>query len=405
MSSDPRAPKHFALAPGARASATGLAVIALAATGVAFHPDEFRWTRPLTAPGGGGPIAFDADAPLFARAGSELANLRVADSRNAQVPWRTLPPRPAPAPQSFRLLDRGRSGGAAVALVDLGAKRSVHDRIDLDLPGQGFVGTATVSGSDDRKTFTQLGSTRIFDLAGAQGRARSTAVTFSPSDFRYLRLRATGVRSIDGATVSGRSLAAAPKPVRAKVRGDVLDLGGANVPVDLLRVTATTPRYDRRVRIEARNGGEPWQTIAEGRVYRLYGKPSPPLELATRARYLRVRILNGDDPALAGVRIVPLARPRTILVEGGHDEPLHLLYGGRPRGAPDYELARLPRGTLDLGHLRRGRLGPPELNAAFRPTPDTRTWVKRHPAVIEVALALAAAVVGLAGFLALRRRT
>jgi hypothetical protein len=280
----------------------------------------------------------------------------------------------------------------------------VHDRIDLDLPGQGFVGTATVWGSDDRQTFTQLGSTRIFDLAGAQGRARSTAVTFSPSDFRYLRLRATGVRSIDGATLSGRSPAAAAKPVPVRARGGILDLGGANVPVDLLRITAATPRYDRRVRIDARNGGEPWRTIADGRIYRLYGKPSPPLELVTRARYLRVRILNGDDPALARVRIVPLARPRTVLVEGGHDEPLHLLYGGRSRGAPDYEFARLPRGTLDLAHLRKGRLGPPELNAAFRSAPDTRTWVKRHPAVVTLALALAASVVGLAGFLALRRR-
>lgn len=355
-------------------------------------------------PRGAGPIAFDADAPLFAHAGSGFAGLRIVDARGAQVPWRLFPPSPAPLPRRFPLLDVGRSGGAAVALLDLGQHPGVHDRIDLDLPGHGFVGAVTVSGSDDRQTFTLLGSTRVFDLAGAGGRARSTAVTFPPSDFRYLQLRATGVARIDGATVSGSSPAGKAKPVPWRSYHGQLDLGGANVPVDSIRITAATDRYDRRVTVAARNPGGPWRTIATGRIFRLYGTPSPPIELATSARYLRVTIVNGDDPPLVRVRVQPLARPRTILVEGGHQEPLRLLYGGRSRTAPDYEFARLPRGTLDLGRLRQGSLGPAELNAAYEPAPDTRSWVKRHPIVIDAALALAATIVGFGGFLALRRR-
>jgi hypothetical protein len=302
-----------------------------------------------------------------------------------------------------QLLDSGRSAGAAVALLDLGARRAVHDRIDLDLPGNGFVGTVTVSGSDDRRSFTLLASSRVFDIAGAEGRARSTAVTFPPSDFRYLRLRATGVPRIAGATISGRSPTAQVKPVQLVARGRVSDLGGANVPVDLVRITAANALYDRRVRIEAHNPGEPWRVIGDSRIYRYYGTPSPPIELATSARYLRVTILNGDDPPLIAILVEPLARPRTILVEGGHEEPLRLLYGGHARGAPDYEFARLPRGTLRLGELRRGTLGPPALNAGFETAPDTRSWIKRHPLVLDGALALAAAILGLAGFLALRR--
>jgi hypothetical protein len=382
--------------------AVGL-VWALAVGLASVNPSEFRWTRALTVRPGEGPIAFDADPPLFAHAGPGFAGLRVVDASGGQVPWRQLPAAPAPAPRQVPLLDRGRSGGAAVALLDLGVRPGVHDRIDLDLPGQGFVGTATVWGSDDRRTFTLLGSSRVFDLAGAEGRARSTAISFPPSDFRYLRLRATGVASIGGATVSGRSQSAVERPVAARMHGSILDLGGANVPADTIAITATTSRYDRPVRIEARNPGGPWLTVARGRVFRLYGTPSPPIELATGARYLRVTVVNGDDPPLAGLRVRPLARPRTILVEGGHDGPLRLLYGGRPRAAPEYEFARLPRDTLGLDRLRRGTLGPAGLNADFEAARDTRSWVKRHPIVLAAALALAAAVVGLAGFLALRR--
>jgi hypothetical protein len=302
------------------------------------------------------------------------------------------------------LLNVGRAGGSAVALLDLGRHPGVHDRIDLELPGRGFVETATVTGSDDRRTFTLLGSSRIFDLAGAGARARNTAVTFSPSDFRYLRVSATGVARIDGATVSTHSPAGILYLVRWRSYHGQLDLGGANVPVDSIRITATTNRYDRRVTVEARNPGGPWRTVADSRIFRLYGMLSPPIALATSARYLRVLIVNGDDPPLAGVRVQPLARPRTILAEGGYQEPLRVLYGGRSRTAPDYEFARLPRGTLDLGHERRGALRVPELNATFKPAPDTRSWVKRNGVVVDAALAFAAAIVGLGGFLALRRR-
>jgi hypothetical protein len=380
-----------------------LVVAAIAVAPASLDQSDFRWSRPLSVPAGSGPVAFDADAPLFAHAGPGFPGLRVVDARGDQVPWREFPPAAAPPPRTVQLLNAGRNNGAAVALIDLGPRRAVRDRIDLDVPATGFVGSVTVSGSDDRRTFTVLGTTRIFDVAGAFGSARSTAVTFPPSDFRYLRLRALGVPRIAGATVSGRSPAARMEVVSSKAHGRVLDLGGANVPVDLVRITATNARYDRSVQIEARNPGEPWRVIGDSRIFRYYGTPSPPIELATSARYLRVTIRNGDDPPLTGVRVEPLARPRTILVEGGHEEPLRLLYGGRPRGAPDYEFARLPRGVLGLADLRRGTLGPPALNAEFEAAPDRRSFFRKHPIVLDLALALAAAVLGLGAFLALRR--
>jgi hypothetical protein len=40
----------------------------------------------------------------------------------------------------------------------------------------------------------------------------------------------------------------------------------------------------------------------------------------------------------------------------------------------------------------------------FRPAPDTRSFVKKHQVIVDAALAVAAAVLGIGGFLALRRR-
>ena len=50
-------------------------------------------------------------------------------------------------------------------------------------------------------------------------------------------------------------------------------------------------------------------------------------------------------------------------------------------------------------------LGPERPNEAFEAPADTRPFTERHPVVIQVALALAAAALVAAGFFALRRRT
>jgi uncharacterized protein DUF3999 len=335
------------------------------------------------------------------------------DAKGKQVPWRSLPEQAPAPPEQVRVLDSGRRAGQAVALLDLGPGHRVHDRVALAVTGRSFVGRATVLGSDDRRTFTSLGATTIFDLAGAGGRARSTVVTFAASDFRYLELRATGVRKIVGATVSGKPQRRLLRPVAARVssrqeaRQTVLlvDLGYSHIPVDRLRLTASTLRYDRPVEVEERDAGaQGWTPVAGGRVFRYFGRTSPALVVGVRARRLRITIGNGDDPPLRGLHLEALARPERILVEGGHPGPLELLYGGRPRTSPDYDYGRLPVNVLGLDRLRRGSLGPEGLVHVFQAAPDTRSFVKRHPAIVDAALALAAAVLGLGGFLALRRR-
>jgi uncharacterized protein DUF3999 len=393
-----------------RLALLALAVLVLAAPAAAgLDPNAFRYERALRAESGG-PIAFEPDRRLYGHAQLDFGDLRIVDGKGDQVPWRLEPERSPAPPEQVRVLNSGRRGAQAVALLDLGPTRRVHDRVDLDVAGQSFVGRATVLGSDDRRTFTNLGSTRIFDLQGASGRVRSTTVTFSPSDFRYLELRATGVQRILGATVSGKAQRPDLRPLAARVSVRqlsratrvVVDLGYRNVPVDELRVTAATRRYDRSIEIEALNG--PSTPVTGARIFRYFGRTSPPVGLDVRARRLRITISNGDDRPLRRLRVQVLARPRPLLVAGGHPQPLRVLYGGRRHDAPDYDFARLPENVLGLGRLRRGALGPETLNPDFEPAPDTRSFVKKHPAVVDAALALAAAALGIGGFLALRRR-
>lgn len=382
-------------------------VTSAGAVAAAVERSSFRYVRELAASGGA--VRFEPDGRLYAHTRPGFADLRIFDAEDGQVPWRELPLRPAASSRSVTVLDSGRQGRGAVALLDLGPGHRVRDRIELEIPAQGFVGRVEVSGSDDRREFTHLSTTVVYDVAGVR-HARSTIAAFPPSDFRYLQLRAVGVPRIVGATVSTsprrerlleRKITLARRE-RERTTVVTADLHFAKVPVDEVSISARSERYLRSVQIDGSNDGRSWTRLAEGRILRSDDSATGAIPLESRYRLLRMSIANGDDEPLVGIAVTARARSRALVAEGGHPQPYRLLYGNAAAASPRYEFARLP---LDRARVPTGRLGAERRNPAFRPAPDTRSFVVRHPRVLQGALALAAVTLAAGGVLALRRRT
>jgi Protein of unknown function (DUF3999) len=369
----------------------------LAAAAVAPPPlERLRFARTVR-PAGAGEVTLVPDGAMYGHARPDFADVRVVDARGDQVPWRPAPEPPVTSVRRLPVRNIGRAGGAAVALVDRGPTRTVLDRVSLEVPDSSFVGSVTALGSDDRRTWIRLSTTQIYSVGGAQP-ARSTTALLPPTDFRYLQLRATHVTRIDGVVVAAVPRQPSPVPLRASVRSGasvvVVDLGH-RVPVDELRIAATARRYDRAFTVSA-NGA----VVAAGRLVRTDSARETVVPLTVRARVLRIRIANGDDPPLPGISVEARARPRVLLLEAGHAGPYMLYYGGSVR-PPVYEFALLPP-SARADRPQRSALG------AERPNPhyhvvDTRSIFARHRSLVTAALALAAAVMLAAGALALRR--
>jgi hypothetical protein len=386
-----------------------LAVAAVLAAPAAVAQEDFRWERDLEAPGTG-LAAFAPDGPLFAHARPALSDLRVVDSAGRQVPWRRLPD---PAPQASKeveLLNAGVQGSAFVGLLDLGPTRVVRNRAELVLANErDFVGRVTVFGSDDRRTFTRLSTTTLFDLRGASP-ARSTTLVFPPTDHRFLRLRGVGVPL----PVAARVYNAPRRPALVPVRADAsigqperatrarLDLGYVRRPVDLIRFRTTTARFDRPVIIVGSNGQSRFREVGRGRIVRRPGVVQLEVQVTAAHRRLDVIVQNGDDAPLRGLRVEALARPRTIVLADGFAPPYTVLYGNASLDAPEYDFARLP--ARELRPLAAGRLGPERENPEWEPPEDTRSFLERNPRLVEGSLALVALALGVGGFFALRRR-
>ena len=358
-----------------------------AVAALALQP--FRYERTIDAPRAA-VVEVEPDGRLYAHAARDFADVRIFDADGDPVPWRKAPQPAAIVARPLPVLDRGRRGAFAVARV---RTPMPVDRVTLVVPDRRFVGTVFAYGSTDGRVWTKVASSQIYSVAGAVT-SRSTTVLLPANDFRYLELRATHVSRIDGVVVSSSphtELVRVPASVRVTGASVVVDLGHANTPVDELRITSTTPRYDRPFAVSAHG------VVVTGRLLRVGGPSTTVVGIDVRTRYLRLTVDNGDDAPLRGLRVTTYARPRSLLVEGGHPGPLTMYYGGRV-AAPAYDFARLPVPSEPVP----ATLGPERANPSFRVV-DRRSVFARHHALVTAALAGAAGLLVAAGALALRR--
>jgi hypothetical protein len=387
---------------------SALALLAVVTLAGGLSTGDFRYVREVEG-AGGYHVAVEPDGAMFAHARTGFGDVRVVDARGKQVPWRMRPIDQPVFDEPVRVLNSGRQGRVAVALLDLGRGRAVRDRVVLDVPDRDFVGRAVVLGAfRPEGPFTLLGATGIYDVGGAQ-RARSTTAVFASTIYRYLLVRATGVTRITGATVAKGAeepyqVDRNPKTTtRALGNRTVitLDFGFRNVPVDELRIRAATRRYDRPVHVEARNrSAAAWSFVSSGRISRFEGSVASPIPVGVRARYVRVSIDNGDDPPLDRIDVRALSRSFALVLEGRHRPPYRLYYGAPRARAPSYEFARIPLPPREA--IVGGSLTPERLNPEFE-APE-RPFGERHGWIVSAALAGAAVVVAVAGFLAMRKR-
>jgi hypothetical protein len=237
----------------------------------------------------------------------------------------------------------------------------------------------------------------------------SAAVVFPPSDFRYYRIRATGVRVIRGATAEAVVEAAEPVVRQATIemrqdeRHTVVDadVRYRGLWVHELRFASSTPAFDRPVEVTGSMDGRSFFPAGGGRLYRFGAEGETTVPLNSRYRYLRIRVANGDDEPLRDLRVTLRAYRDYIQLKGGYASPYRVLYGG-PASRPEYDFSYEPDRGQEPQYVA---LGPERLNEAFEPPADTRSFAARHPSLIQGALALTAFLLLAGGFLALRRRT
>ena len=310
-----------------------------------------------------------------------------------------------------------------------------YSDIQLDVAGQDFIATVTVSGSQAQtdSSRTTLGSYTIFDLSH-QKLGRSTVLHIPTSDFRYLHFQIAGPltpESITGLAVdklpaseARYETVAQSSSVMQKGHASVLEFSvPALVPVDRLAfaVGPEPVNFSRNVTITVTAAEPPPATDAvepprpqtvTGNLLRIHTVQNghrideedlaidTPGAILDKPAKWTVTIDNGDDTPLAVQSVQLQMLQRTLCFEAAGSGQYTLFYGDPALTAARYDYATLFTPQTDAA---QAMAGPEQRNPEYRPRPDQRPLTERYPGLLWGALVVVIVTLALIAFRSAKR--
>jgi hypothetical protein len=385
----------------------------------AADPHYLRYQRTITVPAAGQSCAV-ISPQIFPHAAPSLKDLRLyQDGR--EVPYAitlSVPQQPDSDTAVVRNLGlRGRN-----IVFDVEMPNRPYTEIMLNLAGQDFLATATVSGTRDPNysNQTRLGEFTLFDLT-SQHLSRNTTLHLQETSLPYLHIElaispATGNHSfvakpemVLGVTVpasrEAQSLyttAATATTIAQRGRQSVATFAlPERIPIERVSfdlAPSYKANFSRDVRITDRpeSSADSASENLAGTILRVHltqaGREirqeqlSVPATLGSNmqsAATVEVAVDNGDDMPLPIAAVRLEMRQRKICFDASAAQPLTLFYGDPALTAPQYDYARL---FTPSDAMHAVQLGPEQLNPDYRDRPDARPFTERNPHLLWIAL-------------------
>jgi hypothetical protein len=384
-----------------------------------------------------GAVSVVLDAPIYESARFDLGDLRVIDEEGREVPFllQRFVPAPAPEPWQPPMLNRSDEPGHSTRVtLDL-AERVPRQALELELSGDNFRRRVRVEASDDGERWRTLTDDAwVFAVPGPPA-ARFETVRFPGNDQRHLRVTVFYGEGETGRVWLGAArVVPLPAPSRrerwiearasrseqpeAHETRVVLELEARHMPFSGVALEVADPRFFRRVVVEARREPLPEGDAATGRPLRwvplgsgdVHRQRDPEgrmvaeklrIDVAGRARVLRLRVQNRSDQPLAISRARVAVPEERLVFEAGPARRYRLRYGEHRVSPREWDLAR---SIADLEGwataAREAELGPAV--AVSAPEPEPIPWSERHPRTMLAALLLVVAALGALTWKALR---
>jgi hypothetical protein len=358
---------------------------------------------------------YDLLVPLSVmdKARSDLADLRLFDSTNREIPYAIRVRRDVDEKREIptRLFNYGSAGPATGEVtVDLGENPGEHNEIEIQTNGSNFRRQVVIEGSDSGSEWRTLSSDGLlFSFASQNNVAESERITYPTSRYRYLRVKVSRDQLTDKETpqVTGVKVMMAvrdkgllsswgvmvPSYQLQRNQGAhasvwALDLGG-RVPCDRLKLEIEEESFSRPFQVEAIDDPDNVHLIATGELTRHSGDGKP-LEIYFNqeeiVRKLRLQITDYSNPTLNITAIEASAPARQLVFELKEpvSQPLRLFFGNEAVAAPhyDFENELYARRSKEPAHSTLGSVLP---NREYRPEPKPLT--ERVPWLIYLVLA------------------
>ena len=351
--------------------------------------------------------------PVMDKARADLADLRLFDSSNREIPYAIRIRRDVDEKREIptRLFNYGFAGPSTSEVsVDLGENSGEHNKIEIETNGTNFRRQVVIEGSDSGRDWRTLSNDGVlFSFASQNNVAESQKVSYPTSRYRYLRVKVSRDPMTDDETPQVTSVkvmmavrekgwlstwnVAVPSYQLQRNQGAhatvwTLDLDG-RVPCDRLSLEIAEDSFSRPFQVEAIDDPQTVQLIATGELTRHSGEEKKPLVIYFNeeavVRKLRLQITDYSNPTLNITSINASAPARQLVFElkPPASQPLRLFFGNETVAAPHYDFEEEVRTRLTKEPVP-SRLGDVLANQEYKPEPKPLT--ERVPWLIYVVL-------------------
>ncbi|MEN3325531.1 MAG: hypothetical protein V7638_338 [Acidobacteriota bacterium] len=357
---------------------------------------------------------FAVPLPVMDKSRADLADLRLFDSANREIPYAIRIRRDVDEKQEIptRLFNQGSAGPSTSEVsVDLGENTGEHNEIDIETNGTNFRRQVVVEGSDSGREWRMLSNDGvIFSFASQNNVADSQKVSYPTSRYRYLRVKVSRDPMTDRETpqVTGVKVMMAVREKGLLSTWDVpvpdyqlqrnqgahatvwtLDLSG-RVPCDRLSIEILDDSFSRPFQVESIDDPQNVQLLASGDLTRHSGEEQKPLVIYFNeevvVRKLRLQITDYSNPTL-NIRWIHASAPARQLVfemKAPAALPLRLFFGNENVPAPHYDFEKEVAARVSKEPVH-SQLGDVLANRDYKPEPKPLT--ERAPWLIYVVLA------------------
>jgi hypothetical protein len=388
-----------------------VAISVAAQTSLSLWPYYIEVTPENSSPG-----LHEVIVPLnvFDKSGPELADLRLFDSANREVPYAIRVRNDVDDVEEFEgsMFNHSQVGSASEVSVDLGEEPEEHNEVEIDTTGANFRRQVSIEGSDDGRDWRLLNNSGVvFSFTSHNSSVDSKRVSYPNSRYRYLRVRVqrdaltdakapqiTGVKAMMAVREQGQFstwTVAVPSYQLLRNQGAhasvwSLDLQ-ARAPCDRLTLEIEDDSFSRPFLVESVDDSQRVTSIASGTLTRHSGDEKKPLVIVfdeeENVRKLRLQITDYSNQTLTITSIQASAPARQLVYElkDASSQPLRLYFGNASVTAPHYDFENELERKLssEPGHSTYGDV---TANPQYKPEPKPLT--ERAPWLIYIVLAV-----------------